>query len=156
MTFVSMTFARTTVPQISSDTNEQSSNDAAVQPELNRIRRQSYQPYNGDYYNDNNNGYYDYNNNNNNNNRYNQRQRYQQQLQQQQFYANGNNNYNNNGYPNQYYSSDRQDAPPPPPPSPAKQPPAPADGKKYKYTPLFQYKETEQKHKKLFVPNLFG
>lgn len=30
------------------------------------------------------------------------------------------------------------------------------NGKKYKYTPLFQYKSTQSRHRKLFVPNLFG
>lgn len=30
------------------------------------------------------------------------------------------------------------------------------NGQKYKYTPLFQYKATSQKRRKLFVPNLFG
>lgn len=30
------------------------------------------------------------------------------------------------------------------------------DGNKYKYTPLFQYKSTQSKRRKLFVPNLFG
>lgn len=29
-------------------------------------------------------------------------------------------------------------------------------GNKYVYQPLFQYKSTEQKRRKLFVPNLFG
>lgn len=29
-------------------------------------------------------------------------------------------------------------------------------GQKYKYTPLFQYKSTQSKRRKLFVPNLFG
>lgn len=29
-------------------------------------------------------------------------------------------------------------------------------GKKYKYRPLFQYKSTQSKRRKLFVPNLFG
>lgn len=29
-------------------------------------------------------------------------------------------------------------------------------GQKYKYTPLFQYKSTQAKRRKLFVPNLFG
>lgn len=106
-------------------------------PALARVRRQSYQSY-SDYYND---GYNDYNNN-----RVNQRQR-------QQFYANGQNN---------FYTDDRVDQQYAPPvasaPSRIAPPaPVPADSnKKYVYTPLFQYKETEQKHKKLFVPNLFG
>lgn len=30
------------------------------------------------------------------------------------------------------------------------------DGNKYKYTPLFQYKSTQSRRRKLFVPNLFG
>lgn len=30
------------------------------------------------------------------------------------------------------------------------------NGKKYKYTPLFQYKATQSRRRKLFVPNLFG
>lgn len=30
------------------------------------------------------------------------------------------------------------------------------NGNKYKYTPLFQYKSTQAKRRKLFVPNLFG
>lgn len=30
------------------------------------------------------------------------------------------------------------------------------NGQKYKYTPLFQYKSTQSKRRKLFVPNLFG
>lgn len=29
-------------------------------------------------------------------------------------------------------------------------------GQKYKYTPLFQYKSTQSRRRKLFVPNLFG
>lgn len=29
-------------------------------------------------------------------------------------------------------------------------------GQKYKYRPLFQYKSTQSKRRKLFVPNLFG
>lgn len=29
-------------------------------------------------------------------------------------------------------------------------------GQKYKYTPLFQYKATQSRRRKLFVPNLFG
>lgn len=29
-------------------------------------------------------------------------------------------------------------------------------GQKYKYTPLFQYKSTQTRRRKLFVPNLFG
>lgn len=30
------------------------------------------------------------------------------------------------------------------------------NGKRYKYTPLFQYKATQSRRRKLFVPNLFG
>lgn len=30
------------------------------------------------------------------------------------------------------------------------------NGQKYKYTPLFQYKSTQSRRRKLFVPNLFG
>lgn len=30
------------------------------------------------------------------------------------------------------------------------------NGQKYKYTPLFRYKSTESRRRKLFVPNLFG
>lgn len=30
------------------------------------------------------------------------------------------------------------------------------NGQKYKYTPLFQYKSTQARRRKLFVPNLFG
>lgn len=30
------------------------------------------------------------------------------------------------------------------------------NGNNYKYTPLFQYKSTQAKRRKLFVPNLFG
>lgn len=30
------------------------------------------------------------------------------------------------------------------------------NGPKYKYTPLFQYKSTQSRRRKLFVPNLFG
>lgn len=31
-----------------------------------------------------------------------------------------------------------------------------SQGTKYVYTPIFKYKSTQQKRKKLFVPNLFG
>lgn len=35
-------------------------------------------------------------------------------------------------------------------------PPPPSKGNKYVYQPLFKYKATQQKHHKLFVPNIFG
>lgn len=142
VTISTVTYART-IPETgdiiysSSIGNRIEANAVDVLPVLSRERRQSYQSY-GDYYNDGGNDDY-------NNNRVNQRER-------QQFYANGQNN---------FYTDDRVDqqyaAPVAPAPSRRAPVPVPADSnKKYVYTPLFQYKETEQKHKKLFVPNLFG
>lgn len=47
-------------------------------------------------------------------------------------------------------------APAPPPIRPTAERFDGNNGVQYVYTPLFQYKETHQKHQKLFVPNLFG
>lgn len=114
---------------------------------LDRQRRQTNSDYYNNYYNDYYNNYYNNlnaQNNANNNNNYNGRPN-----------ANSNGNSNSNYRPSSAdrfdgngdsngFSSNGQ---------PQQQT---INGQKYVYTPLFQYKQTQGHHQKLFVPNLFG
>lgn len=103
-----------------------------------RIRRQDYSNNNNDYYD----GYYDYSNRRN-------------PYYYNQYNGPSMNRFDSNPYP--YYSS--YSRPPAPAPAVTQSPilrKSDPETNKYVYTPLFQLKATEQKHHKLFVPNLFG